>query len=288
MSSPSDHPLKVAHYSAQAKLRHPWQMIISIMAGMLASRDLAWQLFLRDIRQKYRQSVLGVVWVIVPPIVTTLIFIVLNERKILNITQTDIPYPIYVMFGTLLWQVFAESVVNPLKQFEACTPIMIKINMPREAPILSSIWQSLFFFVLQAVVACGAFVFFDLEFTWAALLALPIVFMLILMGTALGVLLVPLGGLYKDVGESVGYFLRIAFFLTPIVYPPPTTWPYSLFVQYNPVTPLLMGARDLLTKGVIVDLMPILIVSGGVLFLACISLILFRIAVPIVLERMGA
>ncbi|MBF0382112.1 MAG: ABC transporter permease [Magnetococcales bacterium] len=288
MPPPLENSLKVAHYSAEARLRHPWQMIVSIFEGMLDSRDLAWQLFLRDIRQRYRQSVLGVVWVIVPPIVTTLIFIVLNERKILNITQTDIPYPIYVMFGTLLWQVFAESVINPLKQFEACTPIMIKINMPREAPILSSIWQSLFFFAMQAVVACGAFIYFDLDLSWATLLALPIILLMIIMGTVIGVLLVPLGALYKDVGETIGYFLRIAFFLTPIVYPPPTSWPYSLLVQYNPVTPLLMGARDLLTKGAVAEIMPILMVSGGVFIVGVIALILFRIAIPIVLERMGA
>jgi lipopolysaccharide transport system permease protein len=288
LSLPTDHPLKVTRYSSDAKLRHPLQMLGSIMVGMLDSRELAWQLFLRDIRQRYRQSILGVVWVVVPPIITTLIFIFLNERKILNIPETDIPYPVYVMIGTLLWQVFAESVTTPLKQFEACTPIMIKINMPREAPILSSIWQSLFFFAMQAMVACAAFIYFGLNFSWANLMAIPIILIMLIMGTVIGVLLIPLGALYKDVGESVGILLRFAFFLTPIVYPPPTSLPFSLLVQWNPITPLLMGARDLIAKGAVADIAPILIVSGGVLVLGVISLILFRIAVPIVLERMGA
>jgi lipopolysaccharide transport system permease protein len=288
LSSPSDPSLKVTHYSSEAKMRHPMMMISSIMAGMLESRELAWQLFLRDIRQRYRQSVLGVVWVIIPPIITTLIFIILNDRKILNIPETDIPYPIYVMIGTLLWQVFSESVTAPLKQFESCTPIMIKINMPREAPILSSIWQSLFFFLMQSLVACGAFIYFDLNFAWANLLAIPIVLLMILMGTVIGVLLIPLGSLYKDVGESVGILLRFAFFLTPIVYPPPTTWPYSLLVHWNPISPLIMGARDLITKGTVLDIMPILIVAAGVFGLGIVALVLFRISVPIVLERMGA
>jgi lipopolysaccharide transport system permease protein len=255
---------------------------------MRDSRELAWQLFLRDIRQRYRQSVLGVIWVIIPPIITTLIFIVLNDRKILNIPPTDIPYPIYVMIGTLLWQVFSESVTTPLKQFESCTPIMIKINMPREAPILSSVWQLLFFLGMQSLVAFGAFIYFDLPLTGAMLLAIPLIFILMIMGMAVGVLLIPLGALYKDVGESIGIVLRFLFFLTPIVYPPPTSWPYSLLVQWNPVSPLVMGARDLITKGEIVEVMPVLIVSGGVFLLAGLALLLFRISIPIVLERLGA
>jgi lipopolysaccharide transport system permease protein len=285
---PIDRSQKVIRYSAEARLRHPILMLSAIITGLLESRELAWQLFLRDVRQRYRQSILGVVWVIVPPIITTLIFIVLNERKILNIPATDIPYPIYVMFGTLLWQVFAESVTNPLKQFDSCTPIMIKINMPRGAPILSSIWQSLFFFMMQALVGLGAFIYFDISFTWGTLLALPLVFVLVLLGTVVGVLLIPLGALYKDVGESIGIVLRFAFFLTPIVYPPPTSWPYSMLVEWNPVTPILMGARDLLTKGAILDSGPIFTICAGVFVVGILALIFYRIAVPVVLERLGA
>ncbi|MBF0454842.1 MAG: ABC transporter permease [Magnetococcales bacterium] len=288
MSSPSDPSLKVTHYSSEAKLRHPVALLKGIAEGMMESRELAWQLFLRDIRQRYRQSVLGILWVIIPPLVTTLIFIFLNERKILNIAETDIPYPIYVMIGTLLWQLFSESVSTPLKQFESCTPIMIKINMPREAPILSSLLQMLFLLMIQSLMALAAILYFDITFTWAALLAFPLALMMILMGTVAGVLLIPLGALYKDVGESVGILLRFLFFLTPIVYPPPESWPYSLLVQWNPVTPLLMGARDLITKGVVVDIVPVLVVSGGVVVVGLLSLVFFRVAVPIVLERLGS
>ena len=288
MISPSDPSLKVSIYSSEAKLHHPLALLRSIVDGMLDSRELAWQLFLRDIRQRYRQSVLGVVWAIVPSIITTLVFVILNERKIINIAPTTIPYPVYVMFGTLLWQVFAESVITPLKQFEACTAIMIKINMPREAPIVASLWQMLFFMSMQAIVAVGAFIYFDITFYWSALLAIPLVLLLILLGLVLGVLLIPLGALYKDVGESVGIILRFAFFLTPVVYPPPQTWPFSMLVDWNPVSPLLMGARDLLSTGAVSDILPIMIVGAGVFGLGVLVLIMFRIAVPIVLERLGA
>ncbi|MBF0447785.1 MAG: ABC transporter permease [Magnetococcales bacterium] len=288
MSSSADPSLKVSCYSSKARLHHPVVLLRSILDSLLESRELAWQLFLRDIRQRYRQSVLGLAWVIVPSIVTTLVFVVLNERKILNISQTDIPYPLYVMIGTLLWQLFIESVTTPLRQFESCTSIMIKINMPREAPIVASFWQLLFFLGLQTLVACGVFFYFDLPLTWGVLWAIPVVLMLIFLGMAVGVLLIPLGALYKDVGESIGVLLRFVFFLTPVVYPPPTTWPFSALVSWNPVTPLLMGARDLITKGSVVELAPILITAVAIIVASAIVLVLFRISILIVLERLGA
>lgn len=82
--------------------------------------------------------------------------------------------------------------------------------------------------------------------------------------------------------------LRFAFFLTPIVYPPPQGWPWSLLVNFNPVVPLLQGARDLMAKGVVTDLFAFWIVCGGSVVALFLALIVYRIAIPVVLERMGA
>jgi len=82
---------------------------------LIDSRELAWRLTIRDISAQYRQSLMGILWAFFPPIATALIFIVLNNRKIINIGETDIPYPAFAMFGTVLWQIFIESLNSPLK-----------------------------------------------------------------------------------------------------------------------------------------------------------------------------
>jgi len=275
-------------YSPESQILNPIGFLRAIVRDLLLSRDLAWRLFIRDLHQRYRQSIFGVLWVLVPPLVTTLIFVFLNEKKILNIASTDIPYPVYVLLGTVLWQVFTESVNAPLKMFDSCTAIMIKINMPREAPILAGMGQVLFYMGLQLLVALGAMLYFNIGFSWNLLWVPPALLVLISLGTAFGLVLVPVGALFKDVGESIGILLRFAFFLTPIVYPPPQTWPYSMLVQLNPVTPLLIGIRDLITKGTMTDISTFLFVSGLSLTACLLAFILYRLSVPIVLERLGS
>ena len=282
-----DRPPEVV-YSPESRILNPGLFLRSVAHDVVNSRELAWQLFWRDINQRYRQSLLGVLWVLIPPLATTLIFVFLNERKILNVGVTDIPYPVYVMLGTLLWQVFTESVMTPLKVFDSCVSIMIKINMPREAPILAGIEQVLFYMGLQLLVAFGALVWFDMPLTWSLLLALPAILVLVLLGTAVGLFLVPLGALYKDVGEGIGILIRFAFFLTPIVYPPPQSWPYSLLVNLNPVTPLLLGARDLMAKGSMGDPSAFFIATGGTVVALVLAFVFYRLSVPIILERLGA
>ena len=284
----SQHTLPERIYSPESQILSPVVFVVAVHRDLLASRELAWRLFWRDLQQRYRQSLFGVLWALAPPLVATAVFVFLNEKKILNIATTDIPYPIYVLLGTALWQVFAESVTMPLKMFESCTPIMIKINMPREAPVLAGMGQVLFYMGLQLLVAAAALVWFDVTLTWGLLGVLPGLLVLIALGTAFGLLLVPLGALFKDVGEGIGYLLNIGFFLTPVVYPPPETWPYSLLVQLNPVTPLLLGLRDLMTKGAMDDPAAFLLVGLFSLIGFLLALVFYRLSVPIVLERLGS
>ncbi|MBF0191487.1 MAG: ABC transporter permease [Magnetococcales bacterium] len=285
---PDTTPLAVRTYSAQSRIRHPDGLLLAMILDLWRSRELAWRLFLREISQRYRQSVLGILWVLVPPLATTAIFVVLNARKILNLEPTEIPYPVYVLLGTLLWQIFSESVLAPLKAFEGCVPIMIKINMPREAPILSGMAQVLFLAGVQLLPALGVMIWSGVVFTPAILLAPFAILMLVLLGTAIGLFLVPLGGLYRDIGEGSAMALKLAFFLTPVVYPPPQEWPWSLLVALNPVVPLLQGARDLMSIGTMHDPAAFWITCGGTLVALLAGLVFYRLATPLVLERMGA
>ncbi len=275
-------------YSAHARIGHLSVFFHSMATDLWNARHLAWRLFIREISQRYRQSIFGILWILLPPLATALVFVFLNANKILNIGETDIPYPVYVLLGTLLWQVFTESVLAPLKAFESCTSIMIKINMPREAPILAGAAQVLFFMGVQMILAVGALIWFGVHFSPAILLAPLAILALVIMGSAIGIFLVPLGALYKDVGEGSAMLLRFAFFLTPIVYPPPQAWPWSLLVSINPVVPLLQGARDLMAKGYIADMTPFWFACGGGVVALLLALFFYRIAIPVVLERMGA
>ncbi len=107
--------LSEAVYTPDSQLRRPGQLLKSMWRDVLASRELAWRLLVRNISAMYRQTMLGYVWAFLPPVFTTLTFVFLNSQKIFSVGTTDIPYPAFVMIGTLLWQGFADAMNSPLR-----------------------------------------------------------------------------------------------------------------------------------------------------------------------------
>ena len=278
---------RVAVYSPDSQLKRPLQFAKASLDDLVRGRELAWQLLIRDIRQKYRQSVFGVLWALAPPIATTLVFVFLNKQRILDIGETSIPYPVYVMVGTLLWSVFTQSVTNPIQAFQDCVSIMTKVNISRAAPVLSGLGQVLFFAAIQFAVALATLWMFGIGFTWGIAIAPVAILFIAVLGAGIGMLLVPIGALYRDVNESLSIALRVWFFLTPVVYPAPTSWPNSLLATVNPVAPLVRGARDLVTTGRLEDPASYALACAGAVLVFLVGWVLFRLSVPHLIERLG-
>jgi lipopolysaccharide transport system permease protein len=269
-------------------MRSPRRLLGAMLGDLISSRELAWRLFVRDLSAQYRQSLFGVVWAFVPPIVTSVIFVFLQARNIINFGETNIPYPVYVLVSVLLWQVFTESLNGPLKSVTAAKPLLVKINFPREALIVSSFYMVVFNLLIKALILGVIFVVFRIPLTWGLVLAVIPVFMLIFLGFGVGLFITPLGVLYNDVATSLPVITQLFFFVTPVVYPPPQTFPLSLIVILNPVSPLLIAARDWITTGQINNLPAMLIISGFSLILLFVAWIIYRIALPIIIERISA
>ena len=280
--------LPIVIYSPESQLRAPGLLLRSMWRDLKASRELAWRLFVRDISARYRQSLLGVFWAFLPPIITGLVFIILQSKKVVNFGETDIPYPVFVLVGTTLWQLFTESLKAPLNSVKLAKPMLAKINFPREALIVSAFYGVLFNLLINSVILVGIFLYFGVQATWGLLLAPLAIVMIIVLGMTLGLLLVPLGMLYTDVTSGLALITQLWFFLTPVVYPPPQSFPYSLVVTLNPVSPLLIGARDLATKGFLTNAESLLTVSGLIFVALFLGWIIYRAAAPIIIERMSA
>ncbi len=252
---------------------------------LLASRELAWRLMVRDISAQYRQSFLGIVWAFLPPIAMALVFVVLNSRKLINIGETNIPYPAFAMFGTVLWQVFVDSLNAPLRVVTAAKPMLAKINFPKEALILSGLGQTLFNLSIKLLILIVVLVLYKLPFSWGIPLSLLTILVLVLLGTTFGLLITPIGVLYTDVARGLGLVTGLWFFLTPVVYPPPTSFPFSLLATLNPVSPILVGARDLATKAVCLNPFHFLWSTLGWLFFPASPWVFFRLATPSLVDR---
>lgn len=284
----SEQTLPVVVYTPGSELRQPAQLLRGMFRDVLASRELAWRLFVRNITAQYRQSALGYLWAFLPPIATTTVFVFLSSQRILNIGATNIPYPAYVLVGTLLWQTFVEALNAPLHQVNSSKAMLAKINFPREALVLTGLAEVVFNLLIRLLLLAPVYLWLRLYPPATALLAPLGILTLLLAGTALGIVITPLGALYQDIGRGLSIATSFWFFLTPVVYPPPTRWPFSLLTEFNPISPVLLATRDWLTVGSTPHVQGLLIVFAMALPAFFFGWLVYRLAMTHLIERMSA
>jgi lipopolysaccharide transport system permease protein len=280
--------LPITVYTSESVVRRPGRLLRQMFTDLLASRELAWRLFIRDISARYRQTVLGYVWAFLPPIAATFTFVLLNRSGVLAVGETALPYPVYVVTGTLLWQVFADAVNSPIKTVTAAKVILARINLPREAILLSGVLEVVFDFLIRLVLLAIVLVYYRIVPPVTAPLALAGVFAILCLGFTIGVLLTPLGLLYTDVGQALAMLLSFLMLFTPVVYRPPTSGTLALLTKLNPVSPLIVVSRDWLVVGTSGELEPALLVFVATLLLLLLVWAFYRLAMPFVIERVGA
>jgi lipopolysaccharide transport system permease protein len=255
---------------------------------LLASRELAWRLMVRDISAQYRQSVLGFTWAFLPPIVMAAGFTLAGEANVINVGVTDLPYPAYVMFSTALWQTFVEAMNGPVQAVTLAKPMLARVNFPREAIILAKVGEVFFNFAIKLILIAALFLWFRISVNWTVILAPVALIHLIMLGTLIGTLLSPLGVLYQDVSKGLTMFTGFWLFLTPVVYPVPNEGAFGTLVKLNPVTPLLVTTRELATTGVLSNAFGFWVVSIITLVGLLLTWIAFRLAMPYVIERVSS
>ncbi len=275
-------------YTPESLLRHPRQLFRQMWYDLLAARELAWRLMVRDISAKYRQSVLGIAWAFIPPIAMAVGFTLASEANIVNVGKTDFPYPAYVMFSTALWQTFVESLNGPVEAVTKAKPMLARVNFPREAVILAKVGEVFFNFMIKLLLIVGLFIWYRISVSWTLVIAPVALIHLIMLGTLVGTLLSPLGVLYQDVSKGLTMVTGFWLFLTPVVYSVPESGLFGFFVQLNPVTPLLVTTRELATTGVISEPVSFWVVSILTWIGLLLTWIAFRIALPYVIERVSS
>ena len=223
-------------YRPESQIRHPLRLFREMGRDLLASRELAWRLLVRDISAQYRQSLLGICWAFIPSIITAASFSLAKSNGIINIGNTELPYPAYVMFSMTLWQTFTEAVTGPIQAVSSAKSMLARINFPREALILAKLGEVFFNFGIKLILIVGLFIWFQIPVTWSVILAPVALIHLVLLGTFIGLLLAPIGALYQDITRGLTLIIGFWLFLTPVVYPIPSSGVFSTIVKLNPVT----------------------------------------------------
>ena len=207
-------------------------------------RELFYFLAWRDIKVRYKQTVFGVTWAILQPLILMVVFSLFFGR-VVGISSDGVPYPIFSYAGLLFWQFFSGALGKVSVSFVASQGVLQKIYFPRLILPLSATIVSLVDFVMAAVVFAGLLVYYQFAPTLLGLfLVIPAVLITFLTAAGLGTILATLNVKYRDVGHALPFFIQLLLFLTPVIYPVslvPSRFRWLL--QLNPMAGVIDSIR---------------------------------------------
>lgn len=234
-------------------------------------RELVYFLTWRDIKVRYKQAVLGIVWAVLQPLLTMVIFTVIFGT-LLKTPSQGIPYPLFSLSALLPWQLFASALQRSSVSLVGNANLITKIYFPRLAIPLSSVFAALVDFLISFVVLIGVMIYYHYWPGWNILWLPLLVVLALLTAVSVGLWLSALNVQYRDIQHLVPFLIQVWMYASPIVYPIETIpagiwrWLYGL----NPMVGVIQGFRWALLGGtppditmvISVVMVLILLVSG--------------------------
>lgn len=220
------------------------------MYDIIRYQDLIWNLVKRDLKVRYRRSILGFFWTMLQPLLTmAVLYIVFSTIFRFQVDN----YPVYALAGLLFWNFFQQSIVSSMNSLKSVAYILQKLPVPMVVfPIAT---------VISGIINLGLAMFPVLILIWvtghsfsASMFFLPISILIAALFTlGAGLLLAPLAVFFTDIIELVTVLLTLLFYLTPIIYPKEIVAGHSFYplVLYNPALSILEVFRDPIYNGTI-------------------------------------
>jgi len=217
-------------------------------------RDLTYFFAWRDFKVKYKQTIIGVLWVVFQPFITMVVFTVFFGN-LAKIPSDNIPYPIFVYTGLLFWTFFSTSLSNASNSFTLNEGIVTKIYFPKIIMPVASIVTGIIDFAVAAVIFAFMMGFYHYTPSITGLLLLPLlIIMTMLSSLGIGLLLASLNVKYRDVRYILPFFIQLLIFVTPVIYPVSIVSPENRWILgLNPMSGIINAARSGLLGGSPID-----------------------------------
>lgn len=182
-------------------------------------KDLLYILIWRNVKARYKQTAIGVSWVIFQPLVSMLIFTVFFG-KLAKVPSDNVPYPVFVYTGLIFWNYFATALAGASNSLVEGQGIIKKIYFPRLIMPLASTITPLVDFILVFIILFGLMAFYHYAPGIFGILLMPVLILITFsFATGLGLILASLNVKYRDVGQAMPFFVQVLFFVTPVIYP---------------------------------------------------------------------
>jgi lipopolysaccharide transport system permease protein len=208
-----------------------------------AFRGLLWVLAARDVKVRYKQTVLGFVWAIIQPLMMMVVFSVLFGR-LAKMPSDGYPYPIFVYAGLLPWTFFASAVSTSANSLVGSAQLISKVYFPRLIIPMASVGSSLVDFAIASGVLFLLMAYYGFGLTINLLMLPFLVASLILVALGIGTCLSGLTVAYRDFRYVIPFMVQFWLFATPVIYPSsivPADWRWLLYL--NPMAGIIGGFR---------------------------------------------
>lgn len=247
---------------------------------LLQSRELIRNLVVRDLKVRYKNSILGVLWSLMNPLLMMLVFTVVFTIMA-PVRSADLRnFPVFVLCGLLPWQFFASSVIGSTVSIVANAPLIKKVYFPREVLPLSMILANLVNFLIALLLLFVMLFIFRVQLTFW-ILYLPVVILIqIIFTLGMGFFLATINVFYRDTQQIMDVIMLAWFFVTPIFYPLdilPKNYQFlgvtldvwRLAYILNPMASLIASYRDILYRGAppALDFQVRTVVTAGIVFI---------------------
>lgn len=210
-------------------------------------RELLYFMIWRDLKVRYKQTVLGLVWVVMQPLLMTVVFTVFLGMLARVSSGDETPYPLFAFAGLLPWTFFANSVANGSNSLVSNAHLLTKVYFPRPIIPVAAVGGRLVDFGISFVLLAALMIFYGVKPGPGVLMLVPLVLLLALFSLGASLWASALNVKYRDVGIALPVMIQLWMFVSPVIYPAsrvPDGWRrlYSL----NPVAGIIEGFRSAL------------------------------------------
>lgn len=216
------------------------------LGDLFKYKDLFRELVLKDIKMRHKQTILGVLWVLFQPLLSTIIFTFIFG-VIIKVPSNGLPYPLFVFIGLNYWNLFSSGLTSASGSLSGNESLIKKVYFPRVIVPLASIATNFFDFLISTVFLLLLSLYYNIIPGLLTLVYLPILILMLLTTiTGLGFFLSALNVRYRDVRQILPFFIQILIFLTPVFYP--TTLVSNekqWLLAINPLTTVIEITRNL-------------------------------------------
>ncbi len=214
-----------------------------------AYRELLVFLTWRDIKVRYKQTVLGAAWAIIQPLLTMLLFTLVFNR-LAGLDTGSVPYPLFAYTGLLIWTFFSNAVTNSTNSLINNTNLITKVYFPRAFIPAAAVGAGLVDFAIAGLILVGLVIYYGVVPTWSLALLPLFLLLAVMLALAVGLLISALTVKYRDLRHALPFLIQFWMFASPIIYPSsvvPEGW--RPLLALNPLTGIIEGFRAALLGG---------------------------------------